>query len=81
MDGTNEWDNLVRVGPKLHKLLYLLLYGMGHKNQIFTVALIMNRYDMPKTRMIRRAHSGEKQRAIREARRKRLIWSLEEWDE
>lgn len=81
MGGTNDWDNLVRVSPKIHAILHLLLYRMGHKNQIFSVMLIRSRYHMRKTKFLRKIRDREEQRAIREARKRGQIWNPEQWDE
>ena len=80
MGGSNDWSNLVRVSAKLHALLHLLLYKMGHKNQIFSVMLIRERHHMRKTKFLRRAHNKEEQRAIREARKRGETFYPEQWD-
>ena len=81
MGGTNDWDNLVRVSPKLHSLLHLILWRLGERNQIFSVMLVRERHHMRKTKFLRRIHNREEQRVMREARKRGEIWNPEQWDE
>lgn len=71
MGGTDEWDNLVRLSAKDHRHAHLLLYMMGHKEQMFAVVLICQRHGLKITRFIRRAYNREQQRAFREANRQK----------
>lgn len=72
MGGTDDWENLVRVSPKLHALLHLILYRLGNRTQIFSVWLIVEHHGMRKKKWLRKWKAREEARVIREANRRRL---------
>lgn len=72
MGGTDDLDNLVRLGPREHYLAHLLLFRIGHHNQIFAAVLIYERHRLRKKRWLRKWDAWGQARAIREANRRRL---------
>jgi hypothetical protein len=78
MGGGSHSGNLAYLTVKEHLLAHLLLFRMGHRNQIFSVWAMLNdhrnpaRKELRVRRWVRKWHGREVQRLQREANRDRL---------